>query len=346
MKNINKHGKACSVSPLTSKAGIGIAEVLVASVVGSVLLIGSAQSLKFSLQSAQVARAILSENDLKASIAQGLNEPAECANSLKNNLKGPHKNDWIGELTNGLPAVKVGDFNGDIEVVKIESKGDHTDNSNKDRNLVVYYKKKGLGDQLNTLGTGGCSPKNGETPAVITDCYYHSCLIDTKDMDTSCKLKTCHNISQAVLAEMDQRVVDGVSETIAGKECLEDHYLKGFDSDGKPDCAQAIKIKECEDGKVVQGIREDGSLICVNDRRCAGGKIWTTIAGGGRGCRCPSGQHWNNTNCVTCSSSQKWVQADLKCMGCSGGGATWHLSDGQYQCQCPAGTHKEKKKTV
>ncbi len=312
------------------------------------LLIGSAQSLKFSLQSAQVARAILSENDLKASIAHDLK--ADCwtplqPSALTNTQTPANEQKGIGTLNDGLTAVKVGDFNGDIEVVKIELNGRP---SERERTLVVYYKKKGLGDQLNTLGTGGCSPKKGETPAVTTDCYYHRCSINyihNPDLslpeEKDCTLTTCHNISQEVLAEVDQKVVVKITSEFKNKDCTQTgQYIKGFDDSGNPDCVAPILTKDCGAGKVVRGIRQDGSLICADG--CAGGKILTTIAGGGRECQCPAGQYWENASCRTCSSNRQWVQADSRCMACIGGGATWNLSGGQYQCQCPDRTVKKK----
>ncbi len=348
-------------APLISrKAGIGIAEVLVASVLGSVLLLGSAQSLKFSLQSAQVSRSILTENDLKASISQGLK--GGCATHLRpsqlTNTDTAKKNKGIGTVTNGLPGVKVGDFNGDIEVVKIELTGDPAD---EDRLLVVYYKKKGLGEDLNTLGGAACSPKDGTTPAVTTGCYYHRCSIDYSgifdDYSTSpptpvsppenqkCKLKTCHNIAQEVLAQVDQRVVTKVSEAITNKACSGDDYLKGFDEDGNPDCATAIKIKNCGENKVVQGIDDEGNLICADG--CTGGRSLITIDER-RFCICPDGEQWRfvfeaqKEICSPCIwYGQKYVHTESppSCMRCTNG--TWDMSAGHAQCVCPP----QKKKS-
>ncbi len=352
---------------------------------GSVLLLGSAQSLKFSLQSAQVSRSILTENDLKASISQGLKEG--CATHLRpsqlTNTDTAKKNKGIGTVTNGLPGVKVGDFNGDIEVVKIELTGDPAD---EDRFLVVYYKKKGLGEDLNTLGGAACSPKDGTTPAVTTGCYYHRCSIDYSgifdDYSTSpptpvsppenqkCKLKTCHNIAQEVLAEMEGKVVDLVKCSNPG-----DHFT-GFDENGVALCRPPV---DCGEGNVVQGIDSNGNIICKPG--CSGGRqmfekivqvyrpsdpsdgrvvsrtyrisnlytpdpsVPTLLKV--RFCKCPPDKpHWNHTECVaSCRDiygGRRWIQAELKCMYCvdSWEGRGWQeVYDPVYQtigyeCNC------------
>ncbi len=341
-----------------------MAEVLVASVLGSVLLVGSAQSLKFSLQSAQVARSILTENDLKASIAQGLKE--ECATHLGpdklTNTDTTKKNKGIGTVTAGLPGVKVGAFNDDIEVVKIELTGDP---ANTDRHLVVYYKKEGLGE-LNTIGGGVCSNTDQ------AGCFYHRCSVDYSGMfdpkaaplvpktdvtQQQCTLDTCHSISQEVLTEVEQKV----SQTIANKACPDGQYLKGFNSNGQPQCEVASSAsplqKNCENegaGYFVREIKSDGTVVCAP--ACSGGRqlfkqrtyelIFHTVKetvgidedfpqlpGGisvtseSRICQCPSDSNWSwdSEECVTCSSPQKWDFVEQNCITCSGRYAHWRL---------------------
>ena len=255
---------------------MGIAEVLVASVLGSVLLIGSAQSLKFSLQSAQVARSVLTETDLKASIAKDLKE--RCVDHLKpdklTNTNADHKSKGIGTVTDGLPEVKVGAFNGDIEVVKIELTGDPTEPN---RDLIVYYKKEGLGEQLNTLGGGACSSTDQD------GCFYHRCLIDYRGMfenpdadplvpkttGQQCTLDTCHSVSQEVLAEVEGKVQDLVKCQTAGQ-----HFV-GFNDNGEAVCVVPSVVpdpldKTCDPGEFVREIRPDGTVDC--ESACSGGR--------------------------------------------------------------------------
>ena len=225
----------------------------------------------------------MTENDLKASIAQGLKEG--CATHLGpdqlTNTDTTKKNKGIGTVAE-LPGVKVGALNGDIEVVKIELTGDPAKTN---RDLIVYYKKEGLGDQLNTLGGGVCSNTDQ------AGCFYHRCLIDYRGMfkpppetpftlkdadDQQCTLDTCHNISQEVLEEVDKKVVVKITSELKDKDCTQaGQYITGFDDSGNPLCAAPpaptsvdvdaeLKDKDCtQAGQYITGFDDNGRPVCA-----------------------------------------------------------------------------------
>ncbi len=356
-----------------------MAEVLVASVLGSVLLIGSAQSLKVSLQSAQVARSILTENDFKASISQGLKEdctppgtPPDPADSTynpvlkKDNLEttATDRDNGIGKLKDSvvLPGgVQKGTFKGDIEVVKMELRDAPATTKPEDRDLVVYYKKTGLGDQ-NTLNGGTCSPTDTK------GCFYHSCSITYDTSHNKCTgLENCHDISEAVLLKVQNTVTTRVTAELKTKDCTQPgQYITGFDDNGNPLCAVPAGApstiqEDCPPGQFIREIRTDGTTVCAP--ACSGGRQLLPILEEVSDpddfllgpsvpqlserliCQCPTGSNWDpdNEECVTCISPQKWDYVERGCRTCGGGGF-WSLHSNiiGYTCRCPAGNKKKK----
>ena len=161
--------------------GFTLVELLVASVVGTMLLGVSAKFIEMNLQSTNVAKALLTENDFKQTIAKGLeNEGCHETDDNQASLKpdsldtsAPNKADGIGALKSGfsLNSIKVGDFKGSIEVIKMELKGVATEPT---RDFVVYYKKKDLGI-LNAPDASKCISTD------VTGCFEQRCTVNYKN---------------------------------------------------------------------------------------------------------------------------------------------------------------------
>ena len=316
-----------------------MAEVLVASVVGSVLMIGSAQSLKFALQSAQVSSSILTENDLRASIPQGLKEGLECAKHLEpaklTNTNADHKSKGIGTVTEGLPGVKLGDFNGDIEVKKIELTGDPTDQNK--RTLVVYYKKTGLG-KLNTMNGGACSSTD------TTGCFYNRCSIDyTAMFDQSNYPSPATSKECSVGGCYSQSTEAPPPTSLPANVCDPGEFIRAIDEEGNTECAPA-----CSGGRDMWEVLTynspggNGFLEYIVGNQPEIQSDWHSVRKT-RHCACPTGTNWDETNCVTCTSEEKWVWSEKACMTCPGG--TWrnHYYNTRWDCRCPDGYVKKKK---
>ena len=145
------------------------------------LLSGSAKFVEMSLQSSNVAKAVLAESEFKQTIIQGL-ESEGCHENDKDqaklnpdHLEGDDKDDGIGAFSSGfsLNGIKVGDFKGSIEVVKMELRGVATEAT---RDFVVYYRKKGLGN-LNALDPDKCKS------ADVTGCFVQGCTVKYSNTD-------------------------------------------------------------------------------------------------------------------------------------------------------------------
>ena len=300
-------------------------ELLVAGIVGSVLLTGSAKFLDITLQSANIAKSILTENDFKATIANGLGSKG-CASSQADALLKPDslktgttKDDGIGEFKPEITlpgGIKKGDvFKNGIEVVKMELTGVAAEST---RDFVVYYKKKNLG-RLNAIDIDNCEA----APTLkTTGCFEHKCTVNYDTASKHCTgLISCHNIDEAVLTEVTNTVNRTVTEKLKASEydCPSGQFAKGFDAQGEIECDTIPKKEDCGAGHVLQGFDpSSGNAIC--EPRCTSTQRMQelTVAGGA---------------------------TSYKCMSCSGGGASWQDANGAFsECICPSG--KVKKKVI
>ena len=160
---------------------------------GTVIITGTIKMLSLSVQSSQVVRSSLSEQELRAAVNNILVNDLSCKENLKPKtgargfLTGADKNKGVGAVNRlqfysppvppaTTPAGRIlidqaRAFKGDLDIVKMSLSGDKTKlptSGAVDRTFVVHYKKKGLG-QLNTVGGGVCSPSD------TSGCYYVSC---------------------------------------------------------------------------------------------------------------------------------------------------------------------------
>ena len=189
--------------------GFSLVEVLVAGVIGGVIVLGSVESLRFSMQAGAVSRTILTENDFKLTVSRALVD--NCYGNLKpTKLTGSDNTKGIGEV-GGLKLVdsesadfiiEKGTFKGDIEVVKMEVTGD----SSKDcpdtgckRDFVAYYKKTNLGD-LNTASGLSCE-NDPDDLSKLNGCFKAQCQLEyilddpgTTDIEGRCESLTCHPV--------------------------------------------------------------------------------------------------------------------------------------------------------
>ncbi len=267
---------------ITGSAGFGLLEVLVASVVGTILISGSAKFMQITLQTSNVAKSILVENDFKATIAQGLKDKG-CATTAADALLKPASlktgtttDDGIGAFKDAIAlpgGIQKGDFKESIEVIKMELRGVATEDK---RDFVVYYKKKYLG-KLNAPDPENCT----DTPAVkVTGCYNHYCTVDYDRTNKHC---TGSVICQSLTggggglgeAEVNKLIKDEFKrqdcpDTAEGKK----QFLRGFEGTNdqlNEKCETPVQpIKECPPGEFVHEIKADGTVEC--ESACSGGK--------------------------------------------------------------------------
>ena len=200
--------------------GIGLVETLVAGAIGSVIIAGSMRSLQIAVESSQVAHTTLSEAEFRQMINQFFtpDNNQKCLDNFKRitaektggkynvGVFGDNSEWGVGEvfkLDTSIPLVKGKDFKGDLEIVKMELRGEFSttppgdaDDPTKttspvDRHFVVFYKKIGMGS-YSTVGTGKCQVKDtakGITTEDLTGCYVNHCPLSLKlaDPDKECK---------------------------------------------------------------------------------------------------------------------------------------------------------------
>ena len=195
--------------------GISLVEVLVAGAIASVIMLGSAQSIIFAMQSGAVSKAILTENDFRLTVNKALDGQDDLGNNkCKNNLDISEDNKKLktedvvvpveGLNFEGESVITVGDFKNEIEVVKMEVK---TKGANDVRertgNFIIYYKKKNLGN-LNTVARQICGPDPDDpTKLKLDGCFTKKCNLDytVDDSDTTdtnefdCKVLDCHDFN-------------------------------------------------------------------------------------------------------------------------------------------------------
>ena len=218
--------------------GLGLIEVLVAGAIGSVIMIGSVKSLSFSLQASQVARAGLTELELRNTInlALGGGFSGSCGTNLNpktGTLKGDNKAKGIGYVDRLLidgqmpPAIQTGEsFKGDLRIVKMALKGDESTDpktSPQNRHFIVYYRKENLG-AFSSIGQQKCQAKVGSQEEDLSGCYYSHCLLsyglNTDEEVTRCQVMDCQSNTQ-----------------VQFRPCGGNTFFYGFDSwDGTPIC--------------------------------------------------------------------------------------------------------------
>ena len=209
-----------------------------AGAIGSVIMIGSVKSLSFSLQASQVARAGLTELELRNTInlALGGGFSGSCGTNLNpktGTLKGDNKAKGIGYVDRLLidgqmpPAIQTGEsFKGDLRIVKMALKGDESTDpktSPQNRHFIVYYRKENLG-AFSSIGQQKCQAKVGSQAEDLSGCYYSHCLLsyglNTDEEVTRCQVMDCQSNTQ-----------------VQFRPCGGNTFFYGFDSwDGTPIC--------------------------------------------------------------------------------------------------------------
>ena len=271
--------------PLVLRAtrGLSLAETLVATAIGSVLLIGSAKSLSVALQSGAVARSILTENDFRTTLSKSLR--GHCFDNFKpdkiDNSDSDKKSRGIGTLEKiysvtgidtgspqEIPVISEGNYKKDIEVVKMELKeklGPDGNPIGTARTFIAFYKKNGLGN-LNTVGGEECSASD------ISGCFSQSCdVADTWQTEgtpptttlESCEVLNCNEGTSPILANIGCEKTHGSGFSIAG-----------FDGQGKPICKNlTADANPCRFGTRLKGYDASGRPKCTTPRLCPTGYL-------------------------------------------------------------------------
>ena len=253
-----------------------MAETLVATAIGSVLILGSVKALSVALQAGGVSRSILTENDFRMTLSKSLRN--YCTANLKpEKLTGTNKNKGIGTLENiysitgqetGSPqeisVINKGDYKTDIEVVKMELKGDLAKQT---RTFVAFYKKKGLG-HLNTVGNAECSA--GKTEG----CWTLSCSLDYQwREDDPATTGIVEGFEGCEVLNCNEALV-----SLAGVDCERTHgpgyAIGGFNDQGEPICKNlTADANPCPFGTQLKGYKTDGRPDCTAKRTCPDGYL-------------------------------------------------------------------------
>ena len=225
-----------SVASPLNKKGYGLLEILVASVIGSVLISGSARFLQITLQAHNISQSLIHEDNLRKKLKSGLESDCEntdtdskvlkpSINGLDSDLKGAVDTNFI------LPGdIKKGDYKGQIDIVKIELKD--TDPVQSDaRTFTVYYKKKNLGTELNAPNSANC------TATATSGCYNITCEL-TIDSTANCTGLTACDTDTIELKK---------------RECGPGELVRGIQANGElicePDCKLIGKVKKMVNGQ-------------------------------------------------------------------------------------------------
>ena len=186
--------------------GFSLVEVLVATVIGGVVVLGSIESLRFSMQAGAVSKAILTENDFRLTINKALDENCTDNLGLSDESKKLTAKDVkipVESLSfRNESVITVGPFKDSIEVVKMEVKTEGVEDT-RPSDFTVYYKKTNLGD-LNTVAGGDCDAT--VTPQKLSGCFTKKCRLnysftaDTPKAFDSCKVLNCHDFDPSRVA--------------------------------------------------------------------------------------------------------------------------------------------------
>ncbi len=158
--------------------GFALVEILMAVLLGSAVVGGTFKVLEVSLQSSRVAKSSLTEQELTVLVGNVLNnddlmvQTNDCHQNLKTSSADftqiGSTNNWrLAKLKKGTDTLlQTGqDFQNNLEIIDMQLR----DGGALDRQFVVFYKKKNMGD-LNTLGGGSnCDSTNQD------DCYFAYC---------------------------------------------------------------------------------------------------------------------------------------------------------------------------
>ena len=285
--------------------GVSLVEVLVASVIGGVIILGSLQSLKFAMQAGGVSRAILTENNFKLTLSNALKD--NCQNNLQ--PSDADKAKAIIPVTSlrlkpGAPdIIEIGTFKGDIDVVKMEIRAQaNTDTS---REFIAYYKKTNLGD-LNTVSGLECDATT--TPQKLGGCFKARCKLryelgdkdGTPEIETgflkTCESLTCHPVVLQVAGGIGPKCPWGEiwrnnkcdnRETITGGTCAKPEgslFLSVGASGVFPDDNDHTNRVE-KGGKCVcaEGTSENAEGLCISDKQHYGRfECWPRLDGTNR----------------------------------------------------------------
>ncbi len=347
-----------------SQKGFTLLGTLITAGLGLTVGFGILKISDHSLETTKVVSTLSAQQDLHYTVSEILSRTEDCRWNLSpsrlsdsSNKKGTLQSlvktkrnnyDTPPVTEDDVTVLKVGNFKGVLDIKKIELANTVSSNT-KERTFIVYYSKKGLG-KYNTLGGGTCSPSN------TTGCFTHSCKMDydcsnndCSAPDDKCTLLNCASARSS-------------GSNIADITCLDNQYLKGFDSDGDPLC---VDISECPAGQYLRGFNSDGSKNCAEAGECPTGTSFTGFDAttGDRVCvalaeldsSCPAGEHalgYDAEGAVVCSTfctgGQQWNDEDSKCKcptakpnwdgsacvaSCSGG----READSEKNCVCKGG---------
>ena len=228
-------------------------------------MLGSIKGLSFALQAAQVSRSILTENDFRLTVSKALK--TACVENLKPaRLTGSNSAKGIGTLAEiTKPSIGTGIYKKDVDVVKMELKGEPTSET---RTFVAFYKKTGLGE-LNTVGNQECSATD------TSGCFYQTCRIDYKfKVDDT----TTTEDESLELAECSPFDCNESAMHLAGVNCENTHghgfSVAGFDDSGQPICKNlTADANPCPFGTQIKGYKTDGRPDCTAKRSCQTGYL-------------------------------------------------------------------------
>ncbi len=217
-------------------------------------------------QTTRILRTSLAEQDLQYKLTKALSDPADCFYNLKlshlsdpTNRKGTlsslvqtNRNNAgdTPNLTDDITLIEPGDFRAVLNIVKIELANKPTYNPEA-RTLTVYYKKKYGGGQ-ETLDGKPCTAGSGANDQA--GCYFKACKVDYRFDPISKKVTHCS------LLDCSSRGRGGPG--IVGISCAKNQYLRGFDKQGTAICGD---LSVCPEGKILTGVKNDGSKACGVD---------------------------------------------------------------------------------
>ena len=192
-------------------SGFTLIEMLMVSVIGAVVIGGTFNILQVSLQSSQIVKTAIVEQELQIAVARALESNSEqCKTNLRpkigsvGNLEGTNHLRGIGvlsKLKKGTSTlVESGSiFKNSLEIVKMELTGEVTQDpksgSTVERTFIVHYRKSKLGKQSTLDGTS-CVASN------TSGCYFHYCKmdyeLDSSNQVISCVLNDCGGVVRSM----------------------------------------------------------------------------------------------------------------------------------------------------
>ena len=286
-------------APLVSKprSGFSLVEVLVGGAISSVIVAGTLKVLSLSVQSSQVVKSSISEQTVNSLIGDIVNSEDECkANFHPNKITGVNNLNGVGSVASltkgGVNILTKGEvFKNSLEIVdiKLSSKIDPPDDpkvTERDRSLLIYYKKKGLGS-LSTLGGEDCTETS---PA---GCFFYQCKLKYQLTSLGTTVTRCEALDC---------VSSSMNDSVAGIDCGANKVLQGFDSSGNKICTPKAS-GNCSGTQYVKGLDSNtGRANCkspYSNTTCSssGQFLKGYTANGGRICDTPT--KLKNVSCST-----------------------------------------------